>query len=75
MLADKPDEKLRAPLSARMKATTWELLKIKGPAIRETVNVLTAEQKQLIKSEMRKPGAPADLSEVIEKSFNLPNSH
>jgi hypothetical protein len=71
MLADKPDEKLRARLSAEMKETTWKLLTIKGQAIRETVNVLTPGQKQLIKSEMRKPGAPTDLGEVIEHTFKL----
>lgn len=71
MLADKPNEKLRVQLSTRMKATAWELLTIKGQAIRETVNVLTPEQKQFIKSEMLKPGAPGDLSEVIEKTFGL----
>jgi hypothetical protein len=71
MLADKPDEKLRARLSAEMKKAAWELLTIKGQAIRETVNVLTTEQKQLIKSEMHKPGAPADLAEVIAHTFKL----
>jgi len=71
MLAVKPDEKLRAQLSEQMKTTTWELLSIKGQAIRETVNVLTPEQRQLIKIEKQKPGAPADLSEVIEKTFQL----
>ena len=71
MLADKPDEELRARLSAEMKEAAWELLAIKGQAIREIVGVLTPEQKQLIKSEMRKPGAPADLSEVIAHTFKL----
>lgn len=71
MLADKPDEELRARLSTEMKEAAWELLTIKGQAIRETVNVLTPEQKQLIKSEMHKPGAPADLSEVIAHTFKL----
>jgi Spy/CpxP family protein refolding chaperone len=71
MLSDKPDEELRARLSAEMKETAGELLTIKGQSIRETVNVLTPEQKQLIKSERLKPGAPADLSEVIAHTFNL----
>ncbi|HEV7860426.1 MAG TPA: hypothetical protein VGO91_17545 [Pyrinomonadaceae bacterium] len=71
MLADRPDEKLRSTLSAEMKKTTWELLSIKGQAIRETVNVLTPEQKQLVKIEMKKPGVPADLSEVIARTFKL----
>jgi hypothetical protein len=35
------------------------------------VGVLTPEQKRLVKSEMRKPGAPGDLGEVIARTFNL----
>ncbi|MGB8508444.1 MAG: hypothetical protein WCD76_08560 [Pyrinomonadaceae bacterium] len=71
MLADQPDEKLRVKLSAEMKAAAWELLAIKGQGVREMVNVLTPAQKRLVKSEMRKPGAPADLSEVISRTFKL----
>ena len=71
MLADRPDEELRSRLSAEMKEAGWELLAIKGQSIRETVNVLTAEQKRLVKDEMRKPGAPSDLSEVIAHTFRL----
>ncbi|MDT7687619.1 MAG: hypothetical protein QOE46_378 [Acidobacteriota bacterium] len=71
MLADKPDEELRARLSAEMKESAWALLSIKGQSIRDIVNVLTREQKQLVKSEMLKPGASADLSEVIKHTFKL----
>ncbi|HEX3558358.1 MAG TPA: hypothetical protein VHU19_04095 [Pyrinomonadaceae bacterium] len=71
MLADKPDEGLRTKLSEEMKEAAWELLEIKGQSIRDTVNLLTPEQKQIVKGEMRKPGAPADLSEVIARTFKL----
>jgi hypothetical protein len=71
MLADRPDEKLRARLSAEMKDAAWTLLAIKGQTVRDIVNVLTLEQKQFIKSEMRKSGAPGDLSEVISRAFKL----
>ena len=71
MLADKPDEALRLKLDAEMKEETWKLLAIKGQSIRDIVNVLTPEQKQLVKSEMIKPGAPADLTEVIAHTFKL----
>jgi hypothetical protein len=71
MLRDKPDEQLRARLSSEMKEATWKLLAIKGQAVRETVGVLTPEQKRLVKIEMRKPGAPGDLSEVIARTFKL----
>ena len=71
MLSDKPDEQLRAKLDAELKDVTWELLVIKGQSMRDTVNVLTPEQKQLVKSEMLKPGASADLSEVIARTYKL----
>ena len=48
------------------------LLSIKGQSIREMVKVLTPEQKQLIRVEMTKPGAPGDLSELIMKVFGVP---
>lgn len=74
MLADHPDETLRVKLSNEMKNVTWQLLAIKGQAIRETVNVLTPEQRQIIRVEMRKPGAPADLGELIAKTFDFPDN-
>jgi Spy/CpxP family protein refolding chaperone len=69
MLADQPDEDLRAKLANEMKESTWELLSIKGQAIRDSVAVLTPEQKQILRTEMAKPGAPSDLTEVIGKTF------
>ena len=69
MLADKPDVDLRAKLDNEMKETTWELLSIKGQSIRDSVAVLTPEQKLLVRTEMAKPGAPADLMEVFGKTF------
>jgi Spy/CpxP family protein refolding chaperone len=72
MLADKPDAKLRARLSKQMTDNTVKLLLIKGQSIREMVNALTPEQKRMLKSEMEKPGTPADLSELMEHIFNVP---
>ncbi len=72
MLADKPDEQLRQRLSKELDETVVGLLHIKGQSFREAVNVLTPEQKQLIKSELKKPGAPGDLMELIVKTFKLP---
>ena len=71
MLADKPDKKLRAKLDAEMKETGWELLMIKGQSMFDAVAVLTPEQKRILKAEMMKPGAPADMGELIEKTFKL----
>jgi Spy/CpxP family protein refolding chaperone len=71
MLADEPDEKLRADLSAQMEKATWTLLSIKGQSIHDIVRVLTPAQRQLVKVEMQKPGAPSDLSEVVTHIFKL----
>jgi Spy/CpxP family protein refolding chaperone len=71
MLADAPDEKLRADLSAQMKEAAWALLEIKGQSIHDIVRVLTPAQRQVVREEMKKPGAPADLSEVVAHTFKL----
>ena len=71
MLADKPDKELRAKLDAEMKETGWELLMIKGQSMFDAVAILTTEQKRILKAEMIKPGAPADMMELIEKIFKL----
>ena len=55
-----------------MTETTVKILLLKGQSTRETVNALTPEQKSLLKKEMEKPDAPADLSELIERIFNVP---
>jgi uncharacterized membrane-anchored protein YjiN (DUF445 family) len=73
MLADQPDEKLRASLSAQMEKATWTLLSIKGQSIHDIVRVLTPAQRQLVKVEMQKPGAPSDLTEVVAHVFKLDN--
>lgn len=71
MLADRPDEKLRADLSAQMEKATWALLSIKGQSIYDIVRVLTPAQRQLVRAEMRKPGAPSDLTEIVAHVFKL----
>ncbi len=71
MLADKPDERLRARLSVEMKSAAWEALTIKGQSIRGIVNVLTPEQKRLVQSELRKPGASTDLTEIVARTFKI----
>jgi len=72
MLSDKEDEALRKRLSSQMNEVASQLLAIKGQSIREIVRVLTPEQRSLIRSEMKKPGAPADLSELIMHVFKVP---
>lgn len=72
LLSDKENASLRVRLDAEIHRIGGQLLTIKGNAIREEVLVLTPEQKKLIKTEMKKPDAPADLMEVIERTFNIP---
>ena len=69
MLSDNPDERTRIRLERELKSAAGELLMLKGQAIRDAVHVLTPEQKRLLRVEMRKPGAPGDLSEVIDRTF------
>jgi Spy/CpxP family protein refolding chaperone len=71
MLADKPDAKLRARLSTQMEKATWALFSIKGQSVYEILRVLTPAERQLIRNEMKKPGAPSDLSEVVTHLFKL----
>jgi hypothetical protein len=72
MLSEKEDEALRLRLSKEMDETMSKILAVKGQSVRDTVAVLTPAQRQLVREEMRKPGAPADLSELIERLFNSP---
>ena len=71
MLSDREDERLRAKLERELDGIGSKLIKLKGQSIREMVAVLTPEQKALVRMEMRKPGAPADLSELIIKLFRV----
>jgi Spy/CpxP family protein refolding chaperone len=72
MLAEKPDEQLRARLAQEMNEIVVKILSIKGQSIRDMVGVLTPEQKQLIRREMRKPDAPGDLTDLIVRTFKIP---
>ncbi len=73
MLADKENQALRRRLSAQMNRAVVALLAIKGQAMRDVIAALTPAQKQLVKSEMRKPGAPGDLMELMGRVFSLPD--
>jgi hypothetical protein len=71
MLSDKEDQRLRRRLERELDRIGASLIAIKGQSIRDMVGVLSADQKALLKTEMRKPGAPADLSELIVKLFKV----
>ena len=72
MLSEKENPALRHKLSREMEKVAGQLLAIKGQSIRDIVRVLTPEQRDVLRSEMRKPGAPADLSELIGRIFSVP---
>ena len=72
MLSEKEDVGRRQKLSSEMNKMVVKILAIKGQSIREMVRVLTPEQRQIIRGEMQKPGAPGDLSELIIRTFNIP---
>lgn len=72
MLADQPDEALGRRLGEQIRATLRELLDLRLRSIKETVKRLTPAQRALLRTEMDRPGAPADLMELIERMFKLP---
>lgn len=72
MLSEREDAALRRKLSREMDGVATQLLAIKGQSIRGMVRVLTPEQRSFVRSEMRKPDAPGDLSELITRVFSVP---
>jgi Spy/CpxP family protein refolding chaperone len=72
LLGESEDEGVRRKLSKQMDEVVAQLLAIKGESIRDMVAVLTPDQKQFVRSEMAKSGAPGDLSELILKVFRVP---
>lgn len=71
MLADKPNDTLRKQLGTEIDSVVVELLHVKGDSIRDVIGILTPAQRNLIRQEMAKPDAPADLTETIERTFHL----
>ena len=65
LLSDKPDASLGRKLDGEIKETAGQLLSIKSQSIRDTVALLTPEQKKLVRSELGKPGTPDDLTDLI----------
>lgn len=71
MLANKEDQQLRVKLNKRLHLTAGRLLDIKGQSLREMLALLTPGQKALLQNEMKKPGAPLDIGELIDHVFNI----
>ena len=71
MLSDKEDQKLRKRLAKQLHLYTAKLLDIRGESYRAALNVLTPDQRQLVRDELKKPGAPTDIADIIVKTFGL----
>lgn len=71
MLADKEDQRLRKKLNKDLHRYAGQLLDLKGRSFRETLAILTPEQKKLVLAELQKPGAQGDLSEVVDRVFGI----
>lgn len=67
MLAARPNSRRRLRLKRELHRQVLKLLDIKGESIRESVALLTSDQKSALRLQIQKPGAPADLNEAIEK--------
>lgn len=71
MLSEKEDQSLRKRLAKDLHLYTAKLLDIRGDSYRAALAVLTPDQRRLVRDELKKPGAPMDIAEIIAKVFNL----
>ena len=69
MLSDHEDQKLRKSLRRKMDVTASRLLALKGESIREIIAVLTGVQRKELREASKSPGAPGDITELVEKLF------
>jgi Spy/CpxP family protein refolding chaperone len=71
MLSAHEDQRLRRKLAAELHRNAGKLLDLKGQSFRDSLAVLTPEQRQTIREALKKPDAPSDIGELIEKTFGL----
>ena len=73
VLSDKVDEALVTKLRAELLDTAVGLVKpavdMKLSTVSELGKVLTPEQKKFLLTELEKPGAPSDLTELVQKKL------
>lgn len=73
VLSDKPDEVLVTKLRAELLDTAVGLVKaavdMKLSTVSELGKVLTPEQKKFLLIELEKPGAPSDLTELVQRKL------
>jgi hypothetical protein len=71
MLSPHEDQKLRRKLAAQLHRDAGRLLDLKGQSFRDSLAVLTPAQRETIREALKKPDAPSDIGELIEKTFGL----
>ena len=71
MLSEHEDQRLRKKLARDLHLYTGKLLDIRGQAYRDTLAVLTPAQRQILREALKKPDAPQDIGELIEKTFSI----
>lgn len=71
MLADREDQQLRRKLNKQLHSTAGRLLDLKGMSFREMLATLTPDQKQIVRTEMVKPGAPIDIGDLVDQIFAI----
>jgi len=71
MLSPHEDQRLRHTLSEQLHRDAGKLLDIKGQSFRESLAILTPEQRTTILTALNQPDAPQDIGELIEKTFKL----
>ena len=71
MLAERPDETVNQALTKKIGDALAELIAIRIQSNQKIVNLLTPEQKEVVKSELAKRESPTDLFEIIGKVFDV----
>jgi Spy/CpxP family protein refolding chaperone len=72
MLSEEPDPAAQNRLCKQAADSLAQLITIANRGMQKGVAVLTPEQKQKVRSEMGKPGAPGDLLELIARVYGIP---
>jgi hypothetical protein len=73
-LSDAPNDQLRATLDNQMRDLVWQMVSIKGNAMWTAFQLLTPEQKRVVRVEIAKPRPTGDLPDVLDlivRTFQL----
>jgi hypothetical protein len=65
-LSDAPNEQLRVTLDNQMRELVWQMVSIKGNAMWTAFQLLTPEQKRVVRGEIAKPRPTGDLPDVLD---------